>query len=148
MARYIIESSDAAPGTDCSSGAGASSEEGELCRFRSLHARRASAGHSGLRQDSTLVSCAPSGHRTRSNLFRCVAGLLRAMMSEVRGYAPGRTTAEFAALGLECGSGDSVSTPAPEPVDTGPMAQYVVDAATSASPVDCSDAPEGEDLCE
>jgi hypothetical protein len=55
MARYIIESSDAAPGTDCSSGAGASSEEGELCRFRSLHARRASAGHS-LRTPSGLDS--------------------------------------------------------------------------------------------
>eukprot|EP01043_Picozoa_sp_COSAG02_P072382 COSAG02_NODE_13620_length_1371_cov_1.460692_1_plen_321_part_10 len=69
------------------------------------------------------------------------------MMNEVTGYEPGRTTAEFAALGLECGSGD-VATPAPEPVDTGLMTQYVIDAATSALPGDCSGAPEGEDLCE
>ena len=84
--------------------------------------------------------CAPS------DLIGYVAGLLRAMMNEVTGYEPGRTTAEFAALGLECGSGD-VATPAPEPVDTGLMTQYVIDAATSASPGDCSGAPEGEDLC-
>ena len=69
------------------------------------------------------------------------------MMNEVRAYEPGRTTTEFAALGLECGSG-GVATPAPEPVDTGLMTQYVINAGRSALPGNCSGAPEGEDLCE
>ena len=39
MVQYILDSSMTAPAAtdDCSPGADASSEEGELCRFRSLH---------------------------------------------------------------------------------------------------------------
>ena len=124
MVQYIIDSSVSAPAAGCSSAADA---DEELCRF-------------------LCTARAPWPCPVRLNTCGYVVGLLRSMMNEVNGHEPGRTTAEFVAMGLECDSTDA-ATPASEPVDTAPMTQYIVDAAIAATPPNCSEAPEGEDLC-
>ena len=84
----------------------------------------------------------------------CSVGLVRAMISEVGMYSDGRTTAEFEALGLDCDANDGTSTPAPVPddpqagEDIEQMTEYVVAESTFAPQADCSEAADGEELCE